>query len=188
MDDAKIVDLYWDRNEKAVTETDIKYGRYLRKISYNILLEDEDVNECINDTYLRAWNSMPDKRPSKLNVFLGRMIRGLSIDLLRRKGAEKRGGGQFLLSFGELEECVDGIPSAEDRVDEKLLGEAISKYLYSLPAESRTVFVCRYFFCDSIEEIAKCRGCSQSKIKSLLFRTRKGLKTFLESEGFFNEQ
>ncbi len=187
MDDAKIVDLYWDRNETAITETDIKYGRYLRKISYNILIEDEDVNECINDTYLRAWSSMPDQRPTKLSGFLSKIIRGLSIDLLRRKGAEKRGGLQFTSSLNELIECVDGAPSAEDRVDEKLLGDAISRYLRDLPAESRIVFVCRYFFCDSIEEIAKSKGCSQSKIKSLLFRTRKGLKAFLESEGFFNE-
>ncbi|MBQ8550297.1 MAG: RNA polymerase sigma factor [Clostridia bacterium] len=187
MDDLQIVDLFWRRDESAVTETDTKYGRYLKKISYNILSQDEDVNECVNDTYMRAWNTMPSERPSKLGVYLGRIVRGLSIDLLRKKGAEKRGGKQYLLSLSELEECVDGAPSAEDKLNEKLLGEAISRYLYSLPAESRTVFVCRYFFCDSIEEIAKCKGCSQSKIKSLLFRTRKGLKAFLESEGFLNE-
>ncbi len=187
MDDSQIVNLYWDRDESAVAETDIKYGRYLRKISYNILSADEDVSECVNDTYMRAWNTMPQQRPSKLSVYLGRIIRGISIDALRRKSAEKRGGTQYTLSLCELEECVDGAPSAEDKVSEKLLGEAISRYLYTLPAESRTVFVCRYFFCDSIEDIAKCKGCSQSKIKSLLFRTRKGLKAFLESEGFLNE-
>ncbi len=187
MDDSQIVDLFWDRDESAITETDAKYGRYLRKISYNILSADEDVSECLNDTYMRAWNTMPHKRPSKLSVYLGRIIRGLSIDAIRRKGAEKRGGSQYILSLAELEECVDGAPSAEEKVNEKLLGEAISRYLHSLSAESRTVFVCRYFFCDSIEDIAKCKGCSQSKIKSLLFRTRKGLKTFLESEGFLNE-
>ena len=187
MDDVQIVNLYWERDEKALIETDIKYGRYLKKISHNILSQDEDVNECVNDTYMRAWNSMPSQRPSRLGVYLGKIVRGISIDLLRKKGAEKRGGRQYTVSLSELSECVDGSPSAEEKMNDKLLGEAISKYLYSLPAESRTVFICRYFFCDSIEDIAKCRGCSQSKIKSLLFRTRKGLKAFLESEGFFNE-
>jgi len=187
MDDVQIVDLYWNRDERALEETDIKYGRYLKKISSNILAQDEDISECVNDTYMRAWNSMPQHRPSRIGVYLGKIIRGISIDLLRKKGAEKRGGKQFSISLSELEECVDGAPSAEEKLDEKLLGEAISRYLYTLPAESRTVFVCRYFFCDSIEDIAKCKGCSQSKIKSLLFRTRKGLKAFLESEGFLNE-
>lgn len=187
MEDSKIVNLYWERDENAVSETDIKYGRYLRKISFNILLADEDVSECVNDTYMRAWNTMPQQRPSRLGVYLGKIIRGISIDKLRHKNAEKRGGSQFSVSLCELEECVDGAPSAEDKLDEKLLGKAISSYLYSLPPEARTVFICRYFFCDSIEDIAKCRGCTQSKIKSLLFRTRNGLKVYLESEGFFNE-
>ena len=187
MDDQRIISLYFKRDEQAIADTAQKYGKYCFSVAKNILPNEQDCEECVNDTYMRAWNTMPSERPSKLGVYLGRIVRGLSIDLLRKKGAEKRGGKQYLLSLSELEECVDGAPSAEDKLNEKLLGEAISRYLYSLPAESRTVFVCRYFFCDSIEEIAKCKGCSQSKIKSLLFRTRKGLKAFLESEGFLNE-
>lgn len=184
MDDRQIVNLYWSRDEAALSETDKKYGRYLSKIAHNILCDIEDVEECVNDTYMRAWNTMPQHRPDRLNIYLGKIVRGFSVDLFRRKNAEKRRSSQYSLSLCELEECVSGKDSTVSIYETELLSAAINRFLFTIDSEERSVFICRYFFLDSISEIAVCKGCSQSKIKSLLFRTRKKLKNFLESEGF----
>ncbi len=183
MQDIQIVNLYINRDETALAETDNKYGKYLKKIAFNLLSEAEDVEECLNDTYMRAWNTIPPNRPEHLNIYLGKIIRGLSVDLIRRKGADKRGGAQYTVAMSELIDCVDS-ETVESGYDAKSLGTAVNNFLKGLKPVQRNAFIRRYFFCDSVQEIADGLGYSLSKTKSLLFRMRNALKVYLESEGF----
>lgn len=184
MNDSDIVSLYWDRNEAAIKETESKYQNYLMKIACNILYDKQDGQEIVNDTYLKAWNSMPPHRPSPLSLFLGRITRQLSIDRWRGKTREKRGGSEFELSLDELSDCVSGPDSPEESYELAQLAASISTYLRGLPKEKCDVFVWRYYFCDPIKDIAERSDSSESKIKSMLHRLRTGLKDHLESEGF----
>ena len=184
MDDQRIVELYWSRSESAVLETDKKYGTYLNSISYNILASREDAQECVNDTYHNAWNAMPPTRPSILSTFLGKIIRRLSIDRWRRLNAEKRGGGESTLTLDELEDCVSGSGSVEDEIERQELQKLLSDFLDMLPVTERRVFLCRYWYMDSIQSIALQFGFSQSKVASMLHRTRAKLRTVLEKEGY----
>ncbi len=184
MDDQRIVELYWSRSESAVLETDKKYGTYLNSISYNILASREDAQECVNDTYHNAWNAMPPTRPSILSTFLGKIIRRLSIDRWRRLNAEKRGGGELTLTLDELEDCVSGSGSVEDEIERQELQKLLSDFLDMLPVTERRVFLCRYWYMDSIQSIALQFGFSQSKVASMLHRTRAKLRTVLEKEGY----
>lgn len=184
MDDGKIIDLYWERSESAISETAEKYARYCRFISFNILHDEEDADECVNDTYLRAWNAMPPKRPNCLAAFLGKITRNLSLDRLRHYSAEKRGNGQTELVLSELNEVVPTTSSVEQAIDEKELVETLDAFLEKLPRQKRVVFVQRYWYLLPIREIAGGLGTSESQIKSTLFRTRNELKTLLEREGF----
>lgn len=184
MEDQQIVELYWSRSEPAITETAAKYGSYLNRISYNILANPQDAQECVNDTYHAAWNAIPPHRPSLLCTFLGKLTRRISIDRWRHDHAGKRGGGEFPLALEELEDCVSGSGSLEDEV---LYQEALSllnRFLSTLPATQRRVFLCRYWYMDSIESIARQFGFSQSKVKSMLHRTRALLRTQLQKEGY----
>ena len=155
MDDDRIVALYWSRSEAAITETAAKYGSYLRSISFSILGSREDAQECVNDTYHDAWNAMPPHRPSVLSAFLGKITRRISIDRWRKRNAEKRGGGELPLALEELEECVSDRENTQQLVDRHLLEEAICSYLRSLSSPKRIIFVARYFYLDSIKEIAE---------------------------------
>lgn len=184
MQDEKIVALYWQRDENAIQETEQKYGRYLSKIAHNILSDFEDSREAVNDTYLKAWNSMPPHRPGVLATYLGKITRQLSIDIFRRRNREKRRASQYALSLSELEECVCGGNTTEQDVDLHLLAEAINAYLYTLTPQARNTFVGRYYYMDSIREVAAYYGMSESGVKSMLFRTRQGLRNYLEQEGF----
>lgn len=184
MQDNEIVDLYWNRNESALRETESKYGHYLTKIAYNILYDLEDSKESVNDTYLKAWNSMPPHKPTVLATYLGKITRQLSIDIFRSKNRQKRQTSQYALSLSELEECVSGGDSTEDQVDIHLLTEAIGNYLYQLSPQARNLFVGRYYYFDSLKEVAAYYGFSESKAKSMLHRTRISLKKYLEQEGF----
>lgn len=184
MEDSMIVDLYWKRDESAISETDKKYGNYLTKIAYNILYDFEDSKECVNDTYFKTWNAVPPHRPSVLSAYLGKITRQLSIDVFRKKNSRKRCCSQYELSLSELEECVTGGSTPEQEVELQMLADAINRYLRTISEEARNVFVCRYFFMDSIKDIAAYRGVSESKIKSMLHRARTGLREFLEGEGF----
>lgn len=184
MEDQKIVALYWERDEKAIEETDRKYGHYLKKIAYHILSDLEDSRECVNDTYLKAWNSIPPRKPEVLSAYLGRITRQVSIDVFRRRTSKKRNGSQYAVSLSELEECVSAGDTTVEHVNVKLLAEAISRFLRALPPEARITFVGRYYFMDSIDEIASYCGMSAAKTKSMLHRTRLGLKAYLEQEGF----
>lgn len=184
MDDERIVALYWSRSEKAVTETDSKYGTYLNNISYNILYNSEDALECVNDTYYEAWKTMPPHRPVILSTFLGKITRQISIDRWRKTKAEKRGGGEFPLVLDELEHCVSGAGDVENEIERKELLKLVNDFLDILPATERRVFLCRYWYMDSIKSIAKQFGFTQSKVASMLHRTRAKLRAVLEKEGY----
>lgn len=184
MEDEKIVSLYWDRDEAAIRETEAKYDRYLTKIAYNILNNPEDSRESVNDTYLAAWNSMPPHRPSVLSAYLAKLTRRISIDCFRYRTRDKRLGSEYAISLSELGDCVSGGNTTEEIVNVKLLADAIGIYLRTQSAEARTAFLGRYYFLDSVREVAAYLGISESKCKTLLYRTRVGLKAYLEKEGF----
>lgn len=184
MQDEKIVELYWKRDEAAIEETGKKYEHYLSKIAYNILADLEDSKECVNDTYLKAWNSMPPHKPEVLKTYLGKLTRQRSIDMFRSRNRVKRQGSEYAVSLSELGECVSGGDETEQSVDMHLLAEAIRKFLCSLSPEARNTFIGRYYYMDSMKEVAAYYGMSESKVKSLLHRTRLRLKTYLEQEGF----
>ena len=184
MEDEKIVSLYWERSEDAIRETEIKYDRYLTKIANNILDSLEDSREQVNDTYLAAWNSMPTHRPSVLSTYLGKITRRLSIDCFRTRNREKRRDSQYALSLSELEDCVSAGNTTEEIVYVKLLADTIGIYLRLLPEDARNAFIGRYYFLDSLKEVAAYCGMTESRCKMLLYRTRLGLKEYLEKEGF----
>ena len=183
MDDKSIVDLYWQRSENAIRETDARYGSYCRIIAYNVLTDSEDAEECVNDTWLRAWNSMPSHRPTHLAPYLGKISRNLAISRLRKRNSMKRGNGAGNLAFEELCECLDSGTCVESEIEIKELSQYIRSFLASLDTEPRYIFIARYWYMASIEEIADKFGFSQSKVKSALMRTRRQLKSYLEVNG-----
>lgn len=184
MEDNAIIELYWQRSEAAIAETSTKYGNYLHSISYNILANAEDAEECVNDTYNAAWHSMPPNRPSVLSVFLGSIARRISIDLWRKHNALRRGGGETALALDELEECIAVNTYVEQEIERRELNRVINDFLKALPGTERQVFMCRYWYMDSVSSISEQFGFSESKVKSMLFRTRKRLRTVLEKEGY----
>lgn len=183
MEDERIVELYWQRNEAAVAETAEKYGRYLHSISHRILSNSEDAEECVNDTYRDAWQTMPPHRPSVLSVFLGKITRRISVDLWRKYSAEKRGGGEMDLVWEELEDCVSGTSDVETVIETRETARIIREFLDTLPVTERRVFLRRYWYMDTVPEIASDFGFSESKTASMLHRTRGKLREKLEKEG-----
>lgn len=183
MQDHEIVALYWDRNEDAIGQTNTKYGAYCRKIAMNIVANHEDSEECVNDTYLSAWNSMPTQRPSLLAPFLAAIIRNHALDLYRKNHSQKRGAGEVPLALDELIE-VAGNSTTEETVDLKLLSAHINGFLAELEETNRKIFVRRYFYVDPLSDIAKAYGMSESGVKSQLFRLRQKLKDYLGKEGY----
>ena len=181
MDDAAIVRLYWDRNEQAIPATAEKYGSYCTAIARNILGSPEDAEECVNDAYMLAWNAMPPHRPARLPPFLGRIARNTALDRYDYNTAQCRGALPAVLE--ELGECVSGAP-LEEALDLRALGEAISDYLDTVSPAARRTFLWRYWYGDSLEDIARRYGYTTSKVKSLLHRTRKGLREHLTREGY----
>ena len=184
MEDEKIVSLYWQRDEAAIRETEIKYDRYLTKIALNILADREDSRESVNDTYLAAWNSMPPHRPGVLSTYLGKLTRRTSIDRFRYRSRDKRRESEYALSLSELGDCVSGGNTTEEIVNVKLLADAIGIFLRLQSEEARNAFIGRYYFLDSVREVAAYCGISESKCKTLLYRTRVALKDYLRKEGF----
>lgn len=184
MTDEKIVNLYWDRDEEAIAKTQKKYGHYLTKIAYNILQDMEDSKESVNDTYMYAWKSIPPHRPSVLSTYLAKITRRVSIDIFRKKHRDKRVPSEYISSLSELEECISDMESTENIIDAENLAKAISAYLKTLSKEARTLFVCRYFYLDSLKDAAKYCGMTEAKAKSLLYRIRCGLKEYLSQEGY----
>lgn len=183
MDDGQIIDLYWARSETAISETANKYGKYCHTIAFNILNNSEDSEECVNDTYMRAWNAMPPKRPDRLSAFLGKITRNLSLNKYEKYAAAKRGFGQVPLALDELQECVPAAGSVEQAVEDTELIKIIDRFLAALPTDTRNVFIQRYWYLCPIKEIAEERSISESKVKMTLFRARKKLKNILEKEG-----
>jgi len=183
MDDTQIVELYWARKESAIEETEAKYGSYCYSIAQNILQNQDDAEESVNDTWLNAWNSMPPHRPSVLSTFLGKLTRRISIDKWRRTTAKKRGDGQLPLVLAELEDCISDGKSIEEETERKLLAEVIAAFVKSLPETEQKVFLCRYWYMDSVSAIATRFRFSESKVKSMLSRTREKLRVRLEKEG-----
>ena len=184
MEDTEIVDLYWARNEDAIAQTKVKYGAYLTKVAFNILADMEDSRECVSDTLLAAWRSMPDNRPKVLRTYLGKLTRQVSIDLYRRRKRMKRYASEYAVSLEELGDSFTDGKTPETELDGKLLAEAINRFLRSLPDDARSTFLGRYYFFDSLKEVARYCGMSESKCKSMLYRTRRSLKDYLQKEGF----
>ena len=185
MEDDAIVTLYWQRDEEALRASSEKYGSRLRQLAQRILADAHDAEECENDTYLAAWNSIPPHEPrSYLFAFLARITRHLSLDRCRGREREKRGGRRVAALTEELLQCLPGGETPEEALDLQTLGERISDFLQTLPAEKRNLFLRRYWYCDSILDIARRYGLSESKVKSSLSRSRRALREALRKEGY----
>ena len=181
MEDFEIVDLYWDRNERAISESDDKYGRMLRSLSYSCLSSREDAEECVNDTYLDAWNAMPTERPTYLGAFLAKITRRISIDRYRHDHREKRGGIENLTE--ELTDCIpDRSATPFEELESGRLREAINNFLSDLDSDKRVMFVQRYCYACPISRIAQVMNLGESNVKVTLHRVREALKRYLEEE------
>ena len=185
MEDSRIVELYWQKNADAIKETDSKYGAYCFSIAENILHSKEDAEECVNDTWLKTWNAIPPQKPNKLQLFLAKITRNLSFNRYKAKAAEKRGGGEMPIVLDELAECVAGDATVEQSYAAKELERCIGAFVRTLPEREGNVFVRRYFFTESVSQIAKLYGLTENHVMVILSRTRKKLKTQLIKEGFF---
>ena len=182
MDDSRIIDLYFKRDETAIEETKRKYGAYCYTVANNILSSHEDAEECVNDTWMRTWNSIPPQRPQVLKLFLLRITRNISLDRLKAVRAKKRGGGETELAIEELSECIPGAGDVIDEIIENELSGLIRKFVHSLPDLERAIFVRRYFFLDSVKAVANRYGMSEGSVMTRLSRTRKKLRTLIEKE------
>lgn len=183
MNDSQIVELYWQRDERALSETAAQYGHYCYKIALNILTDREDAEECVNDTWVGAWNSMPENRPSHLAPYLGKLTRWLSLNRLRDRNSLKHAANETALALEELSACLDTREDVQQQLEEKELSAAINAFLDGVDAQAKNVFIARYWFLLPVREIAEKFHCSESKVKSLLMRTRNRLKKYLEEEG-----
>lgn len=182
MEDKQIIELYWARAEDAIQETSAKYGRLCRYIAQNILVSPEDSEECVNDTWLGLWNAIPPQRPSRFSAFIGRVVRNLALKRFDYLTAAKR-NAEAVYSLEELGDCVSGRTSVEDEVENRRIEKTVDRFLWSLDEKRRNIFIRRYWYFDSIESICRRTGYSQSKVKSMLCRTRQKLRDYLESEG-----
>ena len=184
MTDERIVDLYWQRDQSAIRETDTRYGSFLLSLAMRILADRGEGEETVNDTYLRAWETIPPARPAALGAFLAKMARAFAIDRYRRRTADKRLPSQYALSLDELGECIPGGESPDDALDVAQLAHTISLWLATVSPSARDAFVCRYFYSYTLEEIATRQGVSLSAVKSTLHRARQSLRKHLEKEGY----
>ena len=181
MDDSGIIELYWRREESAIEASRESYGAYCYTIADNILRCEQDAEECVSDTWLGAWNSIPPHRPSRLGLFFGRITRNLAIDRYRRDRARKYGSGELALCLDELGECISDSRPIEDRI---ALKDAMHRFLTSLPERSRCIFMLRYLYMTPVGGIAERCSMTEGAVKMNLLRTRKKLRGFLESEGY----
>lgn len=187
MQDGQIVELYWQKNADAIRETNSKYGAYCFAVADNILHNKEDSEECVNDTWLHAWNAIPPQRPRRLRAFLAKITRNLSFNRFNARTAEKRGGGEIVLVLDELAECIAGESDVEGAFEARELGQSIRSFIRTLPERDGNIFVRRYFFTEPAAAIAKRYGLTENNVMVILSRTRKKLKTQLIKEGYFNE-
>ena len=185
MEDKSIIDLYFERDECAIFESERKYGRYCFVIANNILENEHDSDECINDTWNKAWNTIPPQRPNSLKLFLAKITRNLALDRVRTKSREKRIGENLMIAFEEISEIVSDGSNIESELEAKELMDSINSFLHSLSARDCNVFIRRYFFLDSIDTISDKYGLSKANVSKILSRTRASLKIFLNKEGYF---
>lgn len=181
LEDEKIIGLYNLRNEEAISETAAKYGKMLYKIAYNILSDNLDSEETVNDTYLRAWNSIPPEKPFAFGAWLGKITRNLSIGLWRKNNAKKRSGIETM--FSELEECIPSKENTESEAENGEITSAVNRWLKKLPKEDRILFIRRYWYCDDVSLLAEKSGKKAGAVSSKIFRLRKSLRDYLEKEG-----
>jgi len=184
MDDTKIVQMYFDRNEQAILATSEKYGSYCTAIARNILGNYEDAEECVNDTYLNTWNAIPPKKPQLLSTFLGKITRNLAFNRYKHNTADKRGGGEISLVLDELADCVSNEDDIEQTYEYKELVAAINEFLSTLSKEKRNIFVCRYWYTDSIADIAARYHLTYAAVSMTLSRLRPKLHSFLAERGY----
>lgn len=181
--DQEIVLLYWQRSEEAIAHTEAKYGRMCHAIAENILHNGPDAEEVVNDCWWKVWNSVPPQWPERLSAFVGRITRNLALSRLKQRVAQKRGGGEAALALEELSECIPGGASPQQTLELRELTEHIEGFLSRLDGTTRNMFLSRYWYFASVSDIAVCSGFRESKVKSLLFRTRKKLLNYLQEEG-----
>lgn len=184
MEDAQIIELYFARDQRAVAETDEKYGRYCFYLANSILENREDAEETLSDTYLRAWNAIPPVRPQVLRLYLARITRNLAFSRWRKDHAEKRGGGQMELVLEELDECIPAPGSPEEGLDGKELAKLIREFLDTLGEKERVLFLRRYFYMEQTEQLAARYRMKPESVRKSLLRTRKKLKDYLNREGY----
>lgn len=184
MEDSQIVKLFLDRDETAISQCESKYGSYCRSIACRILGNDLDAQECVNDTYQAAWNSIPPHRPAILSTYLGKLTRRISLKVLRGKEAQKRGNGETDISLEELTECISAGNTVDSQLEFRELVKQLNEFLGKLPADERRVFIRRYWHALPISEICAQFGYSKSKVESMLHRTRKKLRDYLNKEGY----
>ena len=183
MNHSDIIQLYWDRNDRAISETSDKYGRYCKAIAKNILENEQDAEECVNDTYLSAWNAMPTHWPEQLAAFLGKLTRNLAFNRYKYYHAGKRGRGEFALVLDELADCVSGKDNVEQEIDRLELIEAVNSFVADLPEIKRKIFVCRYWYADPVSKIAGVYGMGAGNVSKMLERVRKQLRNYLTERG-----
>jgi RNA polymerase sigma-70 factor (ECF subfamily) len=184
MDDKEIIALYNDRNEKAIEETSTKYGKFCYTIAYNILSDKEDSEECLNDTWLGAWNTIPPTQPKSLKYYLAGIVRNLSLKLFRNKHREKRNEDNVSYVLDEIEEITRDTVTIEDEVGAHELEKRINEFLKTLTEKERCVFLRRYYFMDPIKDISKKSGMSENGVRVSLSRTRTKMKEYLTKEGY----
>lgn len=187
MDDQQIVSLYWERCTDAIVQSKEKYGAYCFSVAEHILQSREDCEECVNDTWLHAWNTMPPRRPNVLRMFFAKLTRHISFDRWRQQSAQKRGGGELPLVLEELSQCIASVENVEDALMAQELEQSIRSFLHTLPERAGDIFLRRYFFTESIEEIASAYRMTRNHVTVVLCRTRKQLRQHLIQEGYFYE-
>lgn len=184
MEDQQIIQLYFERNEQAVAETKQKYGPYCHSLAFAILNNDADAEEAVNDTWLRAWNSIPPQRPGVLKLFLAKITRNLAFNTRRNQSAQKRGGGEVDLALEELKDCVPAREGVQDALEGKELAREIQKFLQTQSQRDRSIFLRRYFGVESIGSVAHRFGLTEANTRKILSRTREKLKNYLTKEGY----
>lgn len=183
MNDEKIIELFFARAENAIAETDKKYGTAARRVTYNILGSREDSEECVSDTYLRLWDTIPPKRPEKLGAFVLRIARNLALNLFKSNERMRRGGGYKAVDYDEIAGCLPSSETVEGAVDRAAVLKAVESFLSALPRDKRNMFVRRYFYCCTFKEIADAMHLTEGSVKMSLQRTREKLREYLEKEG-----
>lgn len=184
MEDHEIIQQFWDRNETAIQEASRKFGSYCRSIARGILNNHEDSEECVNEALMRAWESIPPKKPASLCAFLGRITKNIALNRVRLLNTEKRGAGELALVYDELSEIIPDTKSVEDTMERKEMMSAISRFLRKSKENERQAFVLRYWYCCGVLEIAKELGIKEENVYVILSRTRTKLRNYLKKEGY----